>query len=175
MRRAVILFDNDCGFCRWSLSKLLAWDRHGRLRPIALQREQADDLLVGMDRERKMASWHLVAPNGRTYSGGGAVPQLARLLPAGAPIAALTSAFPRTTDRAYRWVARHRERLGRVLGERACDPTERDSYPPNSAESRVSIRGGRSSAIARWRLLLGEVPEFEVRAYGLIGNVEIMG
>src|SRR5215218_7728937 len=41
MRRAVILFDNDCGFCRWSLSKLLAWDRHGRLRPIALQSEQA--------------------------------------------------------------------------------------------------------------------------------------
>jgi hypothetical protein len=43
--------------------------------------------LMGMDRERKMASWHLVAPNGRTYSGGEAVPQLARLLPAGAPIA----------------------------------------------------------------------------------------
>jgi predicted DCC family thiol-disulfide oxidoreductase YuxK len=74
------------------------------------------------------ASWHLVAPNGRTYSGGKAVPQLARLLPAGAPIAALASAFPRATDRAYRWVARHRERLGRVLGERACavDPAEWD-------------------------------------------------
>ena len=43
MRRAVILFDNDCGFCRWSLSKLLAWDRHGWLRPVALQSEQADD------------------------------------------------------------------------------------------------------------------------------------
>jgi predicted DCC family thiol-disulfide oxidoreductase YuxK len=128
MRRAVILFDNDCGFCRWSLSKLLAWDRQSRLRPVALQSEQADDLLMGMDRERKMASWHLVAPNGRTYSGGEAVPQLARLLPAGAPIAALASAFPRTTDRAYRWVSRHRERLGRVLGERACavDPAERD-------------------------------------------------
>ena len=80
MRRAVILFDNDCGFCRWSLSKLLAWDRHGRLQPIALQSEQADDFLVGMDRERKMASWHLVAPNGRIYSGGEAVPQLARLI-----------------------------------------------------------------------------------------------
>jgi predicted DCC family thiol-disulfide oxidoreductase YuxK len=128
MRRAVILFDNDCGFCRWSLSKLLAWDRHGRLRPVALQSEQADDVLMGMDRERKMASWHLVAPDGRTYSGGDAVPHLARLLPAGAPIAALASAFPRTTGRAYLWVAMHRERLGRVLGERACavDLAERD-------------------------------------------------
>jgi predicted DCC family thiol-disulfide oxidoreductase YuxK len=71
---------------------------------------------------------HLVAPDGRSYSGGEAVPQLARLLPAGAPIAALASTFPRTADRAYRWVARHRERLGRVLGEQACavDPAERD-------------------------------------------------
>jgi predicted DCC family thiol-disulfide oxidoreductase YuxK len=128
MRRAVILFDNDCGFCRWSLSKLLAWHRHGRLRPVALQSEQADDLLMGMDRERKMASWHLVARNGHIYSGGAAVPQLARLLPASAPIAALATAFPRTADRAYRWVARHRERLGRVLGEQACavDLAERD-------------------------------------------------
>jgi predicted DCC family thiol-disulfide oxidoreductase YuxK len=128
MRRAVILFDNDCGFCRWSLSKLLAWDRHGRLRPVALQSEQADDLLMGMDRERKMASWHLVARNGHIYSGGAAVPQLARLLPASAPIAALATAFPRTADRAYRWVATHRERLGRVLGEQACavDLAERD-------------------------------------------------
>jgi predicted DCC family thiol-disulfide oxidoreductase YuxK len=100
MRRAVILFDNDCGFCRWSLSKLLAWDRHGRLRPVALQSEEADDLLMGMDRERKMASWHLVARNGHIYSGGAAVPQLARLLPVGAPIAALASTFPRTADRA---------------------------------------------------------------------------
>jgi predicted DCC family thiol-disulfide oxidoreductase YuxK len=58
---------------------------------------------MGWTRERKMASWHLVAPNGRTYSGGAAVPQLARLLPAGAPIAALASTFPRTADRAYRW------------------------------------------------------------------------
>jgi predicted DCC family thiol-disulfide oxidoreductase YuxK len=128
MRRAVILFDNDCGFCRWSLSKLLAWDRHGRLRPVALQSEEADDLLMGMDRERKMASWHLVARNGHIYSGGAAVPQLARLLPASAPIAALATAFPRTADRAYRWVARHRERLGRVLGEQTCavDLAERD-------------------------------------------------
>ena len=109
--------------------QLLAWDRYGRLRPVALQSEQADDLLMGIEaRERKMASWHLVAPKGRTYSGGEAVPQLARLLPAGAPIAALASAFPRTTDRAYRWVSRHRERLGRVLGERACavDPAAQD-------------------------------------------------
>jgi predicted DCC family thiol-disulfide oxidoreductase YuxK len=127
MERAVILFDNDCEFCRWLLSKILAWDRHGHLRPVALQSPEADDLLEGMDPERKMASWHLVAPDGRTYSGGEAVSPLARLLPASAPIASLANVFPRTTDRAYRWVARHRDHLGRALGKRACavDPARR--------------------------------------------------
>ena len=121
----MILFDNDCGFCRWSLSMILAWDSRGRLRPVALQSPEADDLLKGMDPKQKMASWHLVAPDGRTYSGGEALSPLARLLPAGSPIAALASRFPRTTDRAYRWVARNRDRLGRALGDRACavDPT----------------------------------------------------
>jgi len=129
VRRAVILFDNDCGFCMWSLSKIIAWDRQDRLRPVALQNPEADGLLMGMDPERKRASWHLVAPDGRTYSGGQAVAHLARLLPGGAPIAVLAGAVPRTTDRAYRWVARHRDRLGRALGERACsvDPAKQAS------------------------------------------------
>ncbi len=116
--RALILFDKDCGFCRWSLSKIMAWDRHGCLRSVALQSPEADDLLKGMDPEQKMASWHLVGPDGRTYSGGEAVSPPARLLPAGAPLASLASAFPRTMDRAYRWVARHRDHLGRAPGDR---------------------------------------------------------
>jgi predicted DCC family thiol-disulfide oxidoreductase YuxK len=129
MEPAVILFDDDCGFCRWSLSKILAWDRHRALRPVGLQSPEADDLLKGMGPERKMASWHLVTPDRRTYSGGGAVSHLARLLPAGVPIALLVRAFPGKTDRSYRWVARHRDRLGRVIGERACaaDPGRRTS------------------------------------------------
>jgi hypothetical protein len=67
-------------------------------------------------------------PTAAPTRGGEAIPQLARLWPAGAPIARSRAPFPRTADRAYRWVARHRERLGRVLGERACavDPADRD-------------------------------------------------
>jgi predicted DCC family thiol-disulfide oxidoreductase YuxK len=128
METPAILFDSECGFCRWSLFKILAWDRAGRLRPVALQSSEADDLLSESDPERKMESWHLIV-GGRIYSGGEAVPHLARLLPAGTPIAVLVGTFPRMTDRAYRWVARHRDRLGRVLGEQACavDPISRTS------------------------------------------------
>jgi predicted DCC family thiol-disulfide oxidoreductase YuxK len=126
---AVILYDADCGFCRWSLDKILAWDRRGRLRPVPLQSEEADRLLEGIDPTTRMASWHLVTPDGLVRSGGAVVPPLARLLPGGAPVAVLAGALPGTTDRAYRLVARNRDRLGTWLGGQACavDPSARRS------------------------------------------------
>lgn len=120
MGRAVVFYDQDCGFCRWATGKLLAWDRRGRFRAVALQDPEAGRLLPGMDRERRMASWHLLGPDGRVWSAGRAVAPLLRLLPAGAPLAALAAAFPRATDRLYDWTARHRGRLGALLGEQRC-------------------------------------------------------
>jgi predicted DCC family thiol-disulfide oxidoreductase YuxK len=130
--RNVILYDEDCGFCRWSLSKFLAWDRRGRLRPVPLQSEEADRLLADMDTETRMRSWHLVTPSGRVYSAGAAVPPLLRLLPGGKPLALASERFPRATERLYRWVADHRDRLGRTLGAQACsiDPRRASSGRP---------------------------------------------
>jgi predicted DCC family thiol-disulfide oxidoreductase YuxK len=113
-----ILYDADCGFCQWTLAGVLAWDRRRRLRPLALQRPEADRLLAGMDHDTKMASWHLVAPDGRVHSAGAAVPALLRLLPGGAPLAALAARLPGVTDRAYRWVATHRTPLSRPVPRR---------------------------------------------------------
>ena len=31
-----VLYDADCGFCRWSVARLLAADRAARLRPAAI-------------------------------------------------------------------------------------------------------------------------------------------
>ncbi|MGH2572060.1 MAG: thiol-disulfide oxidoreductase DCC family protein [Actinomycetota bacterium] len=111
MKRVVILYDAECGFCRWSLARILAWDRHGRLRPVALQDPEAGRLLRGMDTEAMMRSWHLVTPDGRIYSAGAAVPPLLRLLPGGRSLAALASTFPAATKRIYEWVADHRDLL----------------------------------------------------------------
>jgi predicted DCC family thiol-disulfide oxidoreductase YuxK len=106
--QAVLLFDSSCGFCRRSVSRILRWDRHGRLRPVALQDPEAAGLLEGMDDQRKMASWHLVTEDARVYSAGAAFPPLFRLLPGGRPLAAITAAFPGLTERGYRYVARTR-------------------------------------------------------------------
>ena len=128
MRQAVLLYDSDCGFCRWSVDKVLAWDRGGRLESMELQDAEADSLLGAMDEDVKMSSWHLVTPDGRIYSAGAAAPPLLRLLPGGKPLAALLAAFPGATDRAYRTVARNRDRFGRLVGQTACevDPRRRN-------------------------------------------------
>ena len=115
MRRWLVLYDADCGFCKWLLSALLRWDRAGRLHPIALQRSEADNLLQELTPAERMASWHLVAPTGERRSAGAAVPPLLRLLPAGRLPAAAFARFPKLTERGYRWGAEHRSQLSKLV------------------------------------------------------------
>jgi predicted DCC family thiol-disulfide oxidoreductase YuxK len=119
MSDATLFYDSDCGFCRWCLGKVLAWDRRRSLRPVAIQSEEADRLLAGMPEEQRLASWHLVDPDGTVRSAGAAFPGLFRLLPGGGPLAALSSRAPRATDRAYRWVAGNRSRWGKLVTDGA--------------------------------------------------------
>jgi predicted DCC family thiol-disulfide oxidoreductase YuxK len=63
---------------------------------------------------------HAVTPDGRVWSGGQAVRVIFAELPGGSILASTAAAFPGATDTTYRLVARHRERLGRMLGQRAC-------------------------------------------------------
>ena len=110
-----VLYDRDCGFCRWSLAQLLALDRRGRLRPIALGTPEADSRLADLTPEQRVASWHLISPDARRWSAGAAAPPLLRLLPGGRVPAALLANLPRTTERVYRWVAEHRSSLSRLI------------------------------------------------------------
>jgi predicted DCC family thiol-disulfide oxidoreductase YuxK len=125
VRTTTVLFDTDCGFCRWSASKIRAWDRRGHLRFVALQSAETAELLPALDPSLRLASWHVVDDVGRVWSGGAAVSPLLRLLPFGKPFARFADLAPSLTERAYSIVARHRDRLGRIVGERACrvDPS----------------------------------------------------
>jgi predicted DCC family thiol-disulfide oxidoreductase YuxK len=114
-----VLYDRDCSFCRWSLAQLLALDRSGRLRPVALGTEEADRLLADLTPEQREASWHLVSPEGARWSAGAAAPPFLRLLPRGQLPAALLERTPRLTERAYGWVAEHRSALGRLIPQAA--------------------------------------------------------
>jgi predicted DCC family thiol-disulfide oxidoreductase YuxK len=112
---ATVLYDRDCGFCRWSLDKVLAWDRRGRLRPVEIQSEEGQALLAPVPEQARLESWHLVPAGGEPLSAGAAAAPLAELLPGGRPLAALFRRFPGATERAYRWVSSHREPLARAL------------------------------------------------------------
>ena len=117
--RPVLLYDRDCGFCRWSLGPLLRWDRSKRLRLVALQSPESEELLPGMSQSRRLKSAHIVLPNGEVHSGGDALAPLLRLLPRGARLSAVARAIAPVSRRAYDWVARHRALLGRPISDRA--------------------------------------------------------
>jgi predicted DCC family thiol-disulfide oxidoreductase YuxK len=118
IRTATLLYDRDCGFCRWSLGKVLAWDRRGRIQPVALQSKEADELLDGMPGDQRMRSWHLVDSEG-VHSAGAGFPPLLHLLPGGSPLAALTARAPRATERGYRFVAGNRSLWGKLVTDGA--------------------------------------------------------
>lgn len=123
--RTVLLYDEDCGFCRWSSERILAWDRRGLLRAEAIQSAEGERWLADVPPELHLDSWHLVTQDGEVRRAGAAVGLLLRLLPFGGPLALLAEAVPPLTERAYRLLARNRDRLGRALGTQACavDPS----------------------------------------------------
>ena len=110
-RRATLLYDRDCAFCRWSMRQVFAWDGSRRLRPLALQEPEAERLLGDLDEAERMASWHLIGPDGARTSAGRAVAPLLRVLRGGSRLADLAERFPRALDAAYAFVAGHRSTL----------------------------------------------------------------
>ena len=111
----VVLYDDDCAFCRWSLDKILAWDRRRQLRPVAIQSDEGQRLLEHLPETERLDSWHLVVPSGEVRSAGAAAAPLAELLPGGRPLAFLFRSFPSLTERAYRRIAANRNRCARWL------------------------------------------------------------
>jgi len=101
------------------LEKVLAWDRHDRLRPVALQDPEAKRLLADKSEEERMASWHLVTPDGERFSAGEAVPLLLALLPGGRIPARVAARAQPLTNAVYRLVASNRSFFGRLTRSRS--------------------------------------------------------
>jgi predicted DCC family thiol-disulfide oxidoreductase YuxK len=113
--RHVVLYDADCSVCRAILAWLLRRDRARRLRPLALQRPEAAELLSDLTPAERMASWHLVDPAGERRSGGAAVAPVLELLPGFGLPAAVLRRLPWLADAGYRLVAGRRSFLSAAL------------------------------------------------------------
>jgi predicted DCC family thiol-disulfide oxidoreductase YuxK len=114
-----VLYDHDCGFCRWSVGRLLAWDRAGRLRALAIQSAEGERLLGDLTPEQRLATAHAVDAAGRRTSGGDALVPVAAALPGGAPLAALARRAPALARAGYRAVAGRRSLFGRLVSDAA--------------------------------------------------------
>ena len=117
LSRPNLYFDSDCGFCRWSLGWVLRWDRRKRLRPLEIASAEGDRELGDLG-EARFESWHLVR-DGTRYSGGAAFAPLLEELPCGQPFARVARLLEFATVPAYRWVAKHRSGLSRLVPKRS--------------------------------------------------------
>jgi len=104
-----LLYDADCGVCKFIVARVLELDRARRFRPLALQDPRAAALLPGMTEEDRMASFHIVDSDGTVHSAGEGLAEL---------ITPLRRA-PRAAGRLYGLVAGNRDRLGKLLPDAA--------------------------------------------------------
>lgn len=118
-----VVYDEDCGACRWTAERLRRWDPAGNLAFESIQR--AGDLLAAVPPEDRLDAMHAITRDGRVFTAGAAVPVIVRELPAGAPVGALAARLPGLTERLYRAAADHRTQIGHWLGQEACavDPS----------------------------------------------------
>lgn len=111
----ILVYDADCGFCRWSVAALLDRDRRGVLEPMTIEEAGSRGLLDSIDPLDRTRSAHVVLPDGQVLSGGAGVPALAARVPGAAPIGALARVAPRLVDFAYRTIATNRMRISRLV------------------------------------------------------------
>jgi predicted DCC family thiol-disulfide oxidoreductase YuxK len=139
---AVLFYDGECGFCRWAVGLLVAWDRGAALFPVTIQEPAGDDLLAELTPEQRLESWHLITADGTRYTGGPAFEPLLALLPCGRPLSRLAGRFDERTARLYDLISEHRDRVGRVVpgrlrgwGERTLEERRRRAQAPGAQDS----------------------------------------
>jgi predicted DCC family thiol-disulfide oxidoreductase YuxK len=119
MSQVILVYDRDCGFCRWCLGKVLAWDRRRAVRPVALGTPEANGLLADVPAAERPKSWHLVDEGGTVHSAGAGFAPLFRLLPGGGAFAAVAARLPGATEGGYRFVSGNRSIWGKFVTDGA--------------------------------------------------------
>jgi predicted DCC family thiol-disulfide oxidoreductase YuxK len=115
--RPRLFYDDDCGFCRWTLGWILRWDRRRRVRPVPIQSPEGERELGDLGDER-LESWHLVR-DGERWSGGRAFAPLLEDLPGGRVLAPLARRLEWLLVPGYRWFAEHRSGLSKLVPRRS--------------------------------------------------------
>jgi predicted DCC family thiol-disulfide oxidoreductase YuxK len=138
VERLTVLYDDDCGFCRWSVGQLRPLDRHRRFEFVPLQ--HATDHpdrpeLAELARTRDLSAViHVVRPDGAARGGGGAMLEILDALPGGWLLRpwALLPGVERVVDFGYRLVADRRNQIGELLDKAGSPVPACDLHPPRA-------------------------------------------
>lgn len=116
----LVLYDDDCGVCRLTVLALRRLDWRRRLDCVPLQ-----DFAVapgGPARADLLEALHARDASGRWFRGGAAALRIASVVPVLVPLS-IVGRLPGMTwlaERAYRFVASHRQDLSRALHLERC-------------------------------------------------------
>ena len=126
--RYTLAYDSDCGPCTRFRNAIAFIDGGRRLRYVSLERADSMGLLDAVEPGLRFASFHLVSPTGKVWSGAAALPVLASLLPGGS----VPSFIMRRNRFAFRGTESVYSVLSRLHGTGTCTA--------GGAGSRVPIR-----------------------------------
>jgi predicted DCC family thiol-disulfide oxidoreductase YuxK len=112
----IVLYDDDCGFCRWTVAWGLRRDRRGVLEVLPIQSHLGAELLADLAPEERLRSAHVIHSDRGRESGGAAVRAVLDVLPSARVLRLLAGVWPSMTDRVYDFVAGHRSWFGHLIG-----------------------------------------------------------
>jgi predicted DCC family thiol-disulfide oxidoreductase YuxK len=115
--RPVLLYDDDCRFCRWAARVVERLDTRQALALLPLQAQLAAPLLEAVPEAERLSALRLVEIDGRVASHGLASARVLELLEPLAPLgrAARRRRPAAAVGRLYALVSSHRTRLGGMV------------------------------------------------------------
>jgi len=115
----IVLYDADCGFCRWAMAWAMRRDHRDVLAAVPIQSPLGCELLVDVLPGDRLRSAHVLSDDGCRRSGGAAAAEVLSVLPPTRVLGRLGRRFPRTAALLYGMVAARRTGFGRLVGKKA--------------------------------------------------------
>jgi len=113
----IMFYDHNCGFCSWTVSTMLRFDRAAEWRVMTIEEARDGDLRDILD-DAVYESWH-VRRHGVVLSGGKALAEALASLPVVRPLGLVLRRWPSAADRVYRAVVRRRSAFAWLIPERS--------------------------------------------------------
>jgi len=115
----IVLYDAECGFCRWAMAWAVKRDHRHVLVTVPIQSPLGCDLLIDVIPSERLRWAHVVRDDGCRRSGGAAAADVLSVLGPTRVLGRLAHSLPRTTALLYGVVAARRNSIGRLVGQEA--------------------------------------------------------